>query len=258
MACVRRATATITALPRRHARSLFNLPSFPSPFASTSSSTSSTNPVKKGALVKQGSHWVYREGKVMPYTPDELYTVIADVDSYHEFLPFTSSSRVLSATRLDPSSSTSPAPSGSSSPASTIRLADKPWLVRTANRPGSGRGDERWVMDAELRIGAMGFDEGYVSRVELDKGKSVKATAKDASMFRHLVNVWSFTPLSTSSSSSSSSTPDQRPKTQVDLSLEYAFTSPLHAAAISAVWDKVSALMVDKFEQRVRDVYGSR
>jgi coenzyme Q-binding protein COQ10 len=68
-------------------------------------------------------------------------------------------------------------------------------------------------------------------------------------MFRHLVNVWSFTPLSSSSS---------QPQTQVDLSLEYAFTSPLHAAAISSVWDKVSALMVQKFEDRVANIHGKR
>jgi len=71
-------------------------------------------------------------------------------------------------------------------------------------------------------------------------------------MFRHLVNIWTFTPLPSSPSSS------DRPQTQVDLSLEYAFTSPLHAAALSTVWDKVSALMVQKFEERVGKVHGKR
>ncbi|GAA5895135.1 type II toxin-antitoxin system RatA family toxin [Sporobolomyces salmoneus] len=232
MACPR--TAAVPSLLRQTAptirsRTLFN---FPSPFGS-SSSTNSNTPIKKGTLVKRGSIWVYKEGKVMPYTPKELYTVIADVDSYHQFLPFTSSSKVLSASQF------------SSSQTTRSNLAEKGWL-RVDDDGHEGR---KWVMDAELRIGAMGFDEGYVSRVEMEIPKSVKATAKDASMFRHLVNVWTFTPLSSSTS---------KPQTQVDLSLEYSFASPLHAAAISTVWDKVSALMVQKFEDRVAQIHGKR
>ncbi|GAA5956455.1 hypothetical protein JCM21900_005336 [Sporobolomyces salmonicolor] len=216
------------------ARSLF---SFPNPFGSPASSSSAA-PIKKGSLVKRGSIWVYNEGKVMPYTPRELYAVIADVDSYKDFLPFTSASRVLSAAQLSPDQQ-----SRTSRP-----VGEKGWLVvRDEQNEG-----ERWEMDAELRIGALGFDEGYVSRVEMLKARSVKATARDASMFRHLVNVWSFYPLPPSPS------PPSTPQTQVDLSLEYAFTSPLHAAAMNTVWDKVSALMVERFEQRVIDVHGKR
>lgn len=69
-------------------------------------------------------------------------------------------------------------------------------------------------------------------------------------MFRHLSTLWSFAPTPSSQSSN--------PQSRVDLYLSYAFTSPLHAAAIQTVWDKISALMVEKFEQRVRDVHGSR
>jgi coenzyme Q-binding protein COQ10 len=143
-------------------------------------------------------------------------------------------------------------------------VAKKGWLL--------GSEGDRWEMDAELRIGAMGFDEGYVSLVEMELGRWVKvrfflfsfpsslfahptfllqATAKDASMFRHLSTLWSFTPISPP-------TPTAHPQTKVDLNLAYQFTSPLHAAAMSAVWDKVSALMVQKFEERVQKVHGRR
>ncbi|GAA5822352.1 hypothetical protein JCM3770_000530 [Rhodotorula araucariae] len=209
--------------PRTTARSLFN---FPSPFAAAP-----PPPERKGTLRKEGSAWVYREDKLMPYSPAELCTVIADVDAYQHFLPFTTSSRVLRAAHID-----------AQGRRAERSLADKGWLT-----PGDG---ERWEMDGELRIGAMGFDEGYVSLVEMEKAKWVKATAKDASMFRHLSTLWSFAP-------APSSTPSA-PQSRVDLYLSYAFTSPLHAAAIQTVWDKISALMVDKFEQRVRDVHGRR
>ncbi|BGP19011.1 hypothetical protein JCM10213v2_007091 [Rhodosporidiobolus nylandii] len=168
----------------------------------------------------------------MPYTPTQLYSVIADVDSYVHFLPFTASSRVLNAAQLLPDGRREQRP-----------VEQRGWL-----KEGEG---EQWEMDAELRIGAMGFDEGYVSLVEMDKGKWVKATAKDASMFRHLSTLWRFTPQPSSPSSAN-------PQTLVDLSLAYQFTSPLHAAAISAVWDKISALMVQKFQERVEVVHGKR
>lgn len=48
-------------------------------------------------------------------------------------------------------------------------LQEKGWL-----RPGDG---ERWEMDGELKIGAMGFEEGYVSLVEMEKSRWVKVRA---------------------------------------------------------------------------------
>ncbi|GAA5871844.1 hypothetical protein JCM8547_003285 [Rhodosporidiobolus lusitaniae] len=212
-----------SVLPRRALRA--STPSCTRSFFSFGSTPAKPSPPAKGTLTRQGGLYTYREDKVMPYSPSQLYSVIADVDLYKNFLPFTSSSRVLSATRILPSAGREKRP-----------LAEKGWLVQP------GEAGERWEMDAELRIGAMGFDEGYVSLVEMDKGKWVKATAKDASMFRHLSNLWTFTPVPSS---------PQQPQTKVDLHLVYQFTSPLHAAAMSAVWDKVSALMVQKFEERV-------
>ncbi|GLD94084.1 hypothetical protein PINS_up002695 [Pythium insidiosum] len=42
------------------------------------------------ALIKS-----HRETKVVPFSPEEMYDVVADVDKYHEFLPFCVDSRVL-------------------------------------------------------------------------------------------------------------------------------------------------------------------
>lgn len=70
-------------------------------------------------------------------------------------------------------------------------------------------------------------------------------------MFRHLSTIWSFSPAPPTTQAAA-------PQTRVDLYLAYAFASPIHAAAIQTVWNKVSALMVEKFEQRVREVHGTR
>ena len=153
------ATKRALALAPPHTRTLFG---FPSPFASSSSSSSSPTPPRKGTLKQQGGIWHYREHKLMPYAPQELFTVIADVDAYQQFLPFTSSSRVLRAART-----TGPAPG---------QRRDEPVAERGWLEPG-GEG-ERWDMDGELRIGAMGFDEGYVSLVEMEKHKWVKVRVR--------------------------------------------------------------------------------
>ena len=48
-------------------------------------------------------------------------------------------------------------------------MRDKEWLGGQGEQEG-----ERWEMDAELRIGAMGYEEGYVSLVETRKWDSVQ------------------------------------------------------------------------------------
>lgn len=83
------------------------------------------------------------------YTPKQLYAVIADVDSYKQFVPFVTDSRVLVAKRAG----TSPAQ------AEMEKLAkEQAWLR-------SFREGEEWEMKAQLRIGAMNFNEAYTSKV---------------------------------------------------------------------------------------------
>lgn len=93
------------------------------------------------------------------YTPKQLYSVIADVDSYHSFLPFATTSKVLSAAYRDRSQSAA---------FTTSKIGEKGWLNDQAECEA-----ERWELAAELKIGAMGYEEGYVSRVELKKWSSV-------------------------------------------------------------------------------------
>ncbi|ORY90657.1 hypothetical protein BCR35DRAFT_274611 [Leucosporidium creatinivorum] len=211
------ATGSRIQIPvRRH---FFNLPS---PFASSSSSSSS--PSAAGTLTKRGSVYVYEESRNMPYTPQQLYSVIADVDAYSSFLPFATKSEVLSAVHEGQSRS----------------VQEQGWLK-------GGQEGEVWQMEAELKIGAMGFEEGYVSKVEAKKWEKVSATAKDTTIFKHLTTSWALTPQPPSAG---------RPLTKVDLYLAYAFISPFHAAAVSAMWEKVSGMMIGGFEKRVGDVYG--
>lgn len=83
------------------------------------------------------------------YSPKQLYAVIADVDSYKQFVPFATDSRVLVAKRVGTSSDE----------AECARLArEQAWLR-------SGVEGEEWEMKAQLRIGALNFNEAYTSKV---------------------------------------------------------------------------------------------
>jgi coenzyme Q-binding protein COQ10 len=98
-----------------------------------------------GTLSKSSSGiQTYSERKVLPYSNEQLYRVVADIDSYASFIPFLDSSAVLD----------------NAGPG-------KPWL------DGGSEGDVHHLK-AKLRIGFMGFDEAYVSQVEARKWSMVK------------------------------------------------------------------------------------
>ncbi|KPM41670.1 hypothetical protein AK830_g4907 [Neonectria ditissima] len=157
----------------------------------------------------------------MPYAPAPLYDLIADVDSYVQFVPYCSRSRVTRWSDPDP----------------------------------AGR---RWPTLADLRVGWGGFDEVFTSRLRCVPGVSVEAVSgstqlgaggPDASaVFRSLVTRWSVKELAGQPS----------PSTQVHLAIDFQFTNPLYAAVSSAVSDKVAGLMIEAFEKQARLKLGSQ
>ncbi|KAM6553023.1 hypothetical protein CsatB_013785 [Cannabis sativa] len=99
---------------------------------------------------------IYEEKRVLGYSPEQLYNVVAAVDLYQDFLPWCQRSQILKQHHND------------------------------------DENDESF--DAELEIGFNFFVESYVSRVELIKPKRVKTTALDTTLFHHLINIWEFNP----------------------------------------------------------------
>lgn len=90
----------------------------------------------------------------MPYAPDQMFALIADVASYPQFLPWCAASRILSRT----------------------------------SPPEGGE-----IMDADLVISFKVFRERFTSRVTLlpDEGK-INVEYLDGP-FKYLLNTWSFT-----------------------------------------------------------------
>lgn len=161
-----------------------------------------------------------RASRTLPYAHEPLYELISDVDSYSQFVPYCSESRV----------------------------------TEWSDPDDKGR---RWPTLADLQVGWGGFDEVFTSRLRCVPGLSVEATSgstqpgtgSDASVvFRSLVTSWTLKSLSGTSS----------PRTEVHLAIDFQFTNPLYAAVSAAVSDKVAGLMIEAFEKQARRKLGSR
>ncbi|KAM4055935.1 polyketide cyclase / dehydrase and lipid transport [Hirsutella rhossiliensis] len=103
--------------------------------------------------------------RTLPYASAPLYDLIADVDSYHRFVPYCARSRVTH------------------------------WSPPDAH----GR---RWPAQADLHVGWGGFTEVFTSRLRCVPGVSVEALSRDdesasssSSVFKSLVTRWSLNPV---------------------------------------------------------------
>ncbi|KAG6336600.1 hypothetical protein ID866_2476, partial [Astraeus odoratus] len=173
----------------------------------------------------------YHERKILPYRSSDLYRIVADVESYPNFLPYCTGSRVF-------------------------------------NR--SEREDGVALMDAEITVGFLTFRESYVSVVTCKPYESVRQAVASSStpLFKTLSSVWRFQPASPNSphpswnpplghpSKTASETSSGDGPTLVTLDIEFAFANPIHAALSAKFFDQVSRLMVKSFEERCLAVYG--
>ncbi|CEJ94523.1 hypothetical protein VHEMI10047 [[Torrubiella] hemipterigena] len=157
--------------------------------------------------------------RTLPYPPEALYDLIADVDSYQQFVPYCSLSKVTQ------------------------------WSSEDAN----GR---KWPIQADLHVGWGGFNEAFTSRLRCVPQVSVEAVSGDpsgkggpdaSSVFKSLITRWSLQPHKSTTS----------PSTVVDLSIRYQFANPLYAAVSATVSDKIAGLMVEAFEKQARTRLGS-
>jgi coenzyme Q-binding protein COQ10 len=97
---------------------------------------------------------IHSESRIVPYTADLMYAVVADVETYPKFLPWCRGLRVLKRERV--------------------------------------KGRE--VLYADMLIGFGSFRERYTSRVLLDpEARRIDVTQSEG-VFRRLETHWSFTP----------------------------------------------------------------
>lgn len=174
----------------------------------------------------------YHERKILPYSQKDLYQVVADVASYHRFIPFCTGSRIVTPARRLPH--------------------------------GTSNHSDAFLMEAELTVGFLAFQESYVSQVTCKPYEYVEAIASSSTpLFKTLTTTWHFEPASPKSPHPSFQYLPTYPNglkhvepTLVTLDLAYAFSNPLHASVSSTFFGQVSKLMVKAFEERCLEVYG--
>jgi coenzyme Q-binding protein COQ10 len=98
----------------------------------------------------------FTDERLIGFSPEQLFDVVADVDNYSSFVPFCSGSRVI--------------------------------------RREGAEGAEGHTFDAELAIEFFKVTERYTSRVTLDRPRHVNAHAISSKLFSHLSSDWRFKP----------------------------------------------------------------
>jgi coenzyme Q-binding protein COQ10 len=96
----------------------------------------------------------HKESRIVPYTADLMYSIVADVEKYPQFLPWVAGLRVL----------------------------------------GGAREGDREIIVAEMLVGFRALRERYTSRVVLNANARTIDVAQTEGAFRKLENHWRFTP----------------------------------------------------------------
>ncbi|KAL2266296.1 hypothetical protein VTJ83DRAFT_5648 [Remersonia thermophila] len=218
-----------------------------------------------------------RARRVLPYPPDHLYTLIADIDSYRHFLPHCPHSLVTHWTKPQP-----PPPSSPSPPSSQQQQQQQKAPTRHPAR-------------ADLTVGWGPFTQTYTSRVYCIPGSVVEAVSGAAEttipwetlravgydpaadqehalrtmegIFESLVTRWAVRPFA----GSRGAAPEARAGegrvggetapagwTEVTLSVTFQFKNPALGFAVGQLADEKVDEMVKAFEGRARALYGAR
>lgn len=226
---------------RSISRSFFSLPSFPPSTPNVDEVRGVNDLSVKDRYTKQGDLLVYKETKRLPYTKEQLYKVIADVEAYDQFVPYCTGSNLYSVKALGEEGSAS----------SMMTQGFRAWLEE-------GYSGQTHLLESELVVGFKGLEEKYTSWVECRKWDMVKSTASQSGLFKHLSSTWTFKSPSEISFPQSvlDSTDHDVESTYISLHLAFAFANPIHAAVGELFWKAVSERMVSAFEKRVFQVYG--
>ena len=152
-----------------------------------------------------------------------LCDVVADVDKYSEFLPFCAGAR---------------------------RTPEDTWGAERA-KAAANAGHE--YFEADLEIGFKVFNEKYTSAVTCERPNKVTARSVSSGLFRSMTTTWKFTPLEGDASEEDTGLPASD-GVVVDFEIDFEVKEPMHAAAVSVVFDDVARSQIQAFEARCRSL----
>ncbi|KAJ2552721.1 Coenzyme Q-binding protein coq10a, mitochondrial [Coemansia sp. RSA 1933] len=170
-----------------------------------------------GSFVPAGKK--YSDAQVFPYTKEQVFDVVADVDRYSEFVPMCMGSRVIRG--------------------------------KQHSEQHSEQGVVEEAVDAELVVGYPPFSERYMSRVVIERPWRITATAKaNGGIFKHMKTVWEF---AEAADKAGRVCPGKG--TLVRFGIEYEFVSILHAQAASLVFEKMAKTNLEAYLGRCKRLY---
>jgi len=156
-------------------------------------------------------------------TRDALCDTVADVDNYSQFVPFCAGAR---------------------------RTPREGW-GREREREALARGEE--YFEADLEIGFKLFNEKYTSAVTCARPERVTATSVSSGLFRSMTTTWKFSPLDEDDDDPVAGLP-AADGVIVDFEIDFEVKDPMHAAAVSVVFDDVARSQIQAFEKRCRQL----
>lgn len=137
---------------------------------------------------------------LVPYTPQEMFELVSDIDSYPRFLPWCHGARILS------------------------RDVDE---VR-----------------ARIEFAVAGVTRSFTTRNRHQVNKMIEMHLVDGP-FSRLNGFWRFDPLGEEGS-------------KIALFLEYDFSSRVLGMVVGPIFGQIANTLVDSFQQRAVEIYGSR
>jgi len=226
-------TCSRAAIASRTASTTQTRSFFPNPFASQSLQTLTAS-------------------RILPYDAKTLYAVVADIQSYHKFLPFCISSNVTKQSSPDAEGKT-------------------------------------WPEEAELVVGYKDvMRESFYSRVYCapsdfivesvsgETNTTVPAAsikhhnarpdasqdpARNATILTHLRSRWTLSPFPYKPGPTDNARPQEatsdipaRMQTEVNLVIDYQFANPLYTTLSAAAAPKVAEKMIEAFEMRAKEL----
>jgi coenzyme Q-binding protein COQ10 len=182
--------------------------------------------------------------RILPYKSSSLYKIIADVDSYSNFVPYCVGSKV-------------------------------------TKRSSPDANGKSWPSEADLKVGWGGYEETFTSRLFCVPGSVVEALSGEAvttlpkselshysgnldssptsnSIFKSLSTRWNIKPFHfkppTGRPQTDLTKEPAKDRTEVHLTIDFQFANPIYTALSKAVAPKVAGLMIEAFEQRAKQL----
>jgi coenzyme Q-binding protein COQ10 len=161
----------------------------------------------------------FRTARRVPFSPEQMFDLVADVERYPEFLPLCEA-----------------------------------LTVRSRAREG-----EFEVITADMTAGYKAIRETFASRVRLDRTRLEVATAGVPGAmgpFSRLENRWQFRPARNGSSGTPGGA-DAGAGCEVDFFIAYELKSAMLQMLVGGLFDRAFRRYTEAFEARARAIYGA-